>query len=234
MTHIHTDFCNNSNNSCSYISTFVDDWIHSTTAPNPLNVLNRDQLREVYSHVFQGVNFTQGFNNTALLENIKSSTVGTASTFLGGGNATIETCIQTQLYRLVSEVGEAFLRDTFSRLNQRLSLLYEMEQLLYDSSRFGSLPLPEGCVRQFVERNFCRRCTCRTPPLCSNTCRSLLIGCLSPYYKVLSGEVNVFVNVASRIVEQINNELQSLFTTSSHLFNADTSVSTHMYLCPCV
>lgn len=76
----------------------------------------------------------------------------------------------------------------------------------------GNFQPLQRCQERLVELSFCSRCTRRIPPLCSNTCGSLIRACYSPVIDGLRGEFDNLWNVAREVVRATNNTLVQLFS----------------------
>ena len=214
--HMHADFDDS----------FLQDWLYSGVIPNPLNILSLKQLIEVYEDLFANVNFTREFNTKAVVDNITSTISIVTGNLLGGMNSSRVSCVRDRIQGSVDQSGVDFLNGTLVRLQEMLSFLRKTSQFFSNYGTSANIMLPDGCIQEFVEYNFCGRCTRSIPPLCSNTCGALLVGCYSAYYTVLSGEVSVLVNVSIQVIRQINKELGSLFSGSGHLlFDTNALVS---------
>lgn len=81
----------------------------------------------------------------------------------------------------------------------------------------GNFQPLQRCQERLVELSFCSRCTRRIPPLCSNTCGSLIRACYSPVIDGLRGEFDNLWDVARQVVRATNNTLVQLFSEENPL-----------------
>ena len=143
---------------------------------------------------------------------------------LGGGDQDVQMCVRRFITNNVNQSDIAIIVRGLMRVQRALNSLDRIADFLYRYRMNTEFRFPQGCVRRFVELNFCARCTRRIPPLCSNTCGALYRGCLSPYYTVLSRQFDILFNVSRQVLRITNNTLQDLFANERNLIEFNIQV----------
>ena len=208
---------------------FLNSFIGSL--PSFGGVVSFDQLNiAAGTTVMQFVQNLQTANVSQFVINVNNVIAGAAGGLLSGGNQNVGMCVRQLITRNVNQSDIAIIARGLMTVQRALNSLDRIADFLYRYRMNTEFRFPQGCVRRFVELNFCARCTRRIPPLCSNTCGALYRGCLSPYYTVLSRQFDILFNVSRQVLRITNNTLQDLFANERNLIDFIQVVSDFLYM----
>ena len=166
------------------------------------------------------------FNPRQFVERLVSSHEEAIAEALGNGDAATRACVRRVVNSLVNRNAVSTIATRIQSIRQSISTLIRIGQFLRTRrTALAEAEFLQECVSRFIDIAFCSRCTESTPPLCFNTCNSLLRACYSPYYTTLNTQYARLWVVAERVIMFASSTVRSIYENEATLLDAGILVS---------
>ena len=209
---------------------FEDEFISSIRENIPLVELYRNSapeitaaLADLLSRAKFGINGTNPeVNTTQYIVNILTG-IKMLVLRLSLINSDQKMCIVDKIDTKINHDAIGKLGGSLEQIRLAYSALIRILNFLRNFQRnlgeFEATDFPRGCIIRAINIGFCGRCKMLLPPLCRNTCGSLVRGCYAAFFSGLRREFNSLWKVLRQLYVIIRVEVQNTQRWENNLFD---------------